>query len=140
MRTMNKGQKRRTSKKDDKLLLYIFFNKLSFRHCPEIPRGYCVCLLLSPCLTEVPILSTNQRTGHVVQTCRHCPAPFQAPFSTARRVRLSVAQSSVFLAVEMRPVPHLCRLNRPTPSGGNAPLVFHFKYESLKQICDFSTH
>ena len=22
----------------------------------------------------------------------------------------------------MRPVPHLCRLNRPTPCGGNAPI------------------
>ena len=32
-------------------------------------------------------------------------------------VQLSPAH---FLAVETRPVPHLCRLNRPAPSGGNA--------------------
>ena len=73
MRTMNKGQQRRMSMKDGKLLHKIFFNKQTFHRCPEIPCGYCVYLLLSPCCTEVPILSTNQRTACVAQTCRRCP-------------------------------------------------------------------
>ena len=60
--TINKDQQCRTSKKDGKLLHIVFFNKQSFPRCPETPRDYCVCLLLSPCRTEVPILSTNQCT------------------------------------------------------------------------------
>ena len=42
-----------------------------------------------------------------------------------RRVRLNTAQSGSrpLLAVGTRPVPHLHRLNRPVPSGGNAPLL-----------------
>ena len=45
-------------------------------HCrPEIPCGYCVCLL-SPCCTEATILSTNQQTACVAQPCRH---PFRCP-------------------------------------------------------------
>ena len=68
---MNKEQQCKTSKKDGKVFRNIFFNKLSFRRCPEIPCGYCVCLLTNtvslylltnPCRTEVMILSTNQRT------------------------------------------------------------------------------
>ena len=44
--------------------------------------------------------------------------------STARRVWLNAAQSGSrpLLVVEKRPVPHLCGLNRPAPSGVNAPL------------------
>ena len=38
-----------------------------FLRCLETPRGYCVCLLLSPWCTEVPILSTNQRTACVAR-------------------------------------------------------------------------
>ena len=61
--TMNKEQQCRTSKKNGKLLRDIFFNK-------QIPGGFCVCLLLSPCRTEVTILSTNQLTTREAQTCR----------------------------------------------------------------------
>ncbi|CAL8268450.1 unnamed protein product [Boreogadus saida] len=28
---------------------------------------------------------------------------------------------SIWLSLETRPMPHLCRLNRPAPAGGNAP-------------------
>ena len=64
---MNKEQQCRTSKKYGKLLRDIFFHKQSFSRCPEIPCGYCVCLLLSPCRTEGTILSTTQRTACVAQ-------------------------------------------------------------------------
>ena len=39
-------------------------------------------------------------------------------------VRLSLGHAH-FLAVETRPVPHPCGLNRPAPSGGNAPYDKH---------------
>ena len=85
------------SKKDGKLLHNIFFNKQSFRRS-EIPCGYCVCLLLSPCRTEVQILSINQRTTCVAQTCQAVPGTLSGVSvpqrrSTTRRVQLSVAQS-----------------------------------------------
>ena len=68
---MNKEEQCRTSEKNGKLLHDIFFNKLSLRSCPEIPRGSCVCLLLSPSCTEVTILSTYQRMVCVARTYRH---------------------------------------------------------------------
>ena len=57
------------SKKDGELLHN--FNNQSFLRCPETPRGYCVCLLLSPCRMEVPTLLTNQWTAFVAPTCRY---------------------------------------------------------------------
>ena len=61
------------------------------------------------------ILSTNQRTARVAQTCRH---PFGCLSTTTEEYcKTSTAQSGScpLLVVETRPVPHLCRLNRPTP-------------------------
>ena len=52
----------------------IFLNKLSFRCCPEIPCGYCVCYYLPVAQgdnTILSILSTNHRTVCVAQTCWH---------------------------------------------------------------------
>ena len=53
----------------------MFFNKQSFRRFPEIPRRYCVCLLLYPCRSEVTILSINQRVV--------CNSNLLAPFQTS---------------------------------------------------------
>ena len=84
-------------------MCHIFFHKRSFWSCPEILCGYCVCLLLSPCRTEGMILSTNQQTACVAQTCRD-PFRLSVPqwSSTVRRERLNTAQSRSrpFLAVE----------------------------------------
>ena len=90
--TMNKGQQRRTSKRD-KLLCAISFNKPSFRFCPEIPCGYCVCLLASPCRGACRSNLPGTLSGVSVPQRR----------STARRVRLSAAESG----------------SRPIFSGGN---------------------
>ena len=91
---MNKEQQCRTSKKDVKLLRDIFFNKQSFRRCPEIPCVYCVCLLLSPCRTEVAILSTNQQTACVASDLPAGPGTLSGVSvpqrrSTVRRVRIN---------------------------------------------------
>ena len=48
-----------------------FFSKQRFHRYPENPCGYSVCLfvcVLSPCRTEVTILSTNQWTACVFGT------------------------------------------------------------------------
>ena len=57
---------------------------------------------------KVKILSTNQRTTCVAQTCRH---PFR---------RLSTQKDECCETNSARTVPHHCLLNRPAPSGGNA--------------------
>ena len=87
--------------------------------------------------------STNQWTAFVALTCRD---PFRLSVPQ-RRVRLNTAQSGPLplLAVETRPVPHLCRLNRPAPCGfppcGNAPLYVYVTMtpwetlELLKFVC-----
>ena len=49
-----------------------FFNKRSFRKLLyRNTMRYCVYLLESPCRTELTVLSTNQRTACVAQTCQH---------------------------------------------------------------------
>ena len=98
---------------------------LKKKHCPEIPCGYCVWLLLSPWRTEVPILSTYKRTECVAREIAGTLSGVSVPQrrSTPREygaVRLSPGHA-LFLAVETRPVLHLCGLNRPVSCGGNAP-------------------
>ena len=94
MRTMNKEQQRgRPRRTENFCTTFSSINKaFSVQKYPA--THYCVCLILSPWSTEVPILSTNQRTACVAQTCRY---PFRVSVpqrrSTARRVRLSAAQS-----------------------------------------------
>ena len=107
------------------MLNNFFNNKLSFHRCPEIPCGYCVCLILFPCRMEGAILSTNQRTACVARTCWH---PFRR-FSTPKEEYCGMSTShhgsvrtTALSMVETRTVPHLCILNRPAPAGRNVPL------------------
>ena len=118
---MNIEQQCRTSKKDGKLLCDIFFRKLSFCR-PERPRGYCVCLLLSPCRTGVTVLSTNQRTAYVARTCRHPFRRLRAP--TEECCKMSTAHRC---SVPLPPTFGSGNANRAAPlhaapSGGNVAL------------------
>ena len=64
-----------------------FFNKQSFRRCPEIPWVYFVCLfVLSPCRTEVTILSTNQQTARVASSFRYPFRPLGTPTEEYRKI------------------------------------------------------
>ena len=74
---MNKEQQFRTSKKDGKLLLDIFFNKESLRRCPEISRGYFVCFIP---LSHGSDDSVDQSTDGVCSS--NLLAPFQASQDT----------------------------------------------------------
>ena len=69
---MNKEQQCMMSKKEVKLLRDIFLIKLSYCRFPEIPRGYCVCLLLSPCRTDSLCVSNLLAPFRTVVPQRRC--------------------------------------------------------------------
>ena len=117
---MNKVQQRRTSKKDSKLLGNIF----AFIEVPANTLRV-LCLFGIIPLSQGSADSVDQSTDGVCRS--NLPPPFQAsqyPNGVLRdeygSVRLTHAH---FLVVETRPVPYLCGLNRPAPSGGNTPLT-----------------
>ena len=82
-----------------------------------------VMFVIIPLSLGSATLSTNQRTACLALAGTLSGVAVPQRRSTARRVRLNTAQSGSrpVLAVETRSVPHLCELNRPAPSGGNAP-------------------
>ena len=94
-------------------------HKQSFLRCPETPRGYCMGLLLSPWRTEVPILSTNQRTTCVARekTLRVSVPQRRSNAREYGAVRLSPGHGHW----KRDPYRTFSGLNRPAPCGGNAP-------------------
>ena len=114
---MNKGQQRRMSKKDGKLLHNIFFNKLSFRRCPELPCWYgCVCFFII-LLSHGSHDSVDQWMACEAWTCWHPFGHLSTPTEEYCETNMAQSGSRPLLEVET----HLCRLNQPAPSGGNAP-------------------